>query len=404
MTSQLAASTASQARPCAVCGSTEKTRLFQQRFTNISGGSLLTGYDVVACRHCGFCFADQLPPRAAFDVYYSELSKYERQENQGQMTDYDQRRFPVAAKLIHTYVPDLQARILDIGCSTGGLLFTLKQLGYQNLLGIDPSPLCAQVAQTQHQIRVLTGTLANLPGDIGRFDVIILGAVLEHLPDLEFAITSITPLLAEAGHLYVDVPDATTFASLPDAPYQEFSSEHINFFSPRSLVNLFQAHGFSALHSERVSIEQSPGKMGNEVKALFQVTDRRRPPLQRDDETEAALLAYIANSRRDEARLHQIIDAWVVSGQPILVWGVGTHTQRLLATSRLSQANIRAFIDSNPRYQGKQLNGIDIIAPTDLPHWPQPILISSRVFQQEIAQQIRHELKLGNDIIVLYEM
>jgi FlaA1/EpsC-like NDP-sugar epimerase len=88
--------------------------------------------------------------------------------------------------------------------------------------------------------------------------------------------------------------------------------------------------------------------------------------------------------------------------QTIIIWGVGTHTLRLLETSRLGRANIVAFVDSNPRYQLKQLNGIPIIAPADLKSRPEPILISSRVFQREIEQQIREDLRLSNQIVKLY--
>jgi len=73
-----------------------------------------------------------------------------------------------------------------------------------------------------------------------------------------------------------------------------------------------------------------------------------------------------------------------------------------LATSRLAEAKISAFVDSNSRYQGKSLNDIPIIAPADLRDRPEPILISSRVFQQEIESKIRNDLQLSNEIIKLY--
>jgi len=112
----------------------------------------------------------------------------------------------------------------------------------------------------------------------------------------------------------------------------------------------------------------------------------------------------MSKSQEVENRIRHTIDSLVESASPIIVWGVGTHTLHLLASSRLPQANICAFVDSNPRYQGKQLNGLPIIAPADLQERPETILISSRVFQSVIEKQIRDDLKLDNKVIKLYQL
>jgi FlaA1/EpsC-like NDP-sugar epimerase len=91
-------------------------------------------------------------------------------------------------------------------------------------------------------------------------------------------------------------------------------------------------------------------------------------------------------------------------GRPILVWGVGTHTSRLMATSRLADANIVAFIESNSRYQGKTLHGRPILAPEALKQHHEPVLISSRVFQNEIAELIRGDLGCQNELVLLYNV
>ena len=75
-----------------------------------------------------------------------------------------------------------------------------------------------------------------------------------------------------------------------------------------------------------------------------------------------------------------------------------------MVTSRLSQGHIAAFIDSNARYHGKLLNGIPIIPPAALKERSEPILVSSRVFQREIETQIREELALPNEVVLLYEV
>lgn len=391
-------------RACPVCHTNDKKLLFRQQFTGISAASLLAGYDVVVCRTCGFCFADSLPDQTAFDVYYREMSKYEHQDRAGQPSEFESRQFPALARLIQEHIPDPQARILEIGCANGGLLNALKQLGYHNVLGADPSPVCAQNAKQLYQIRVLTSALSDVNVDIGPFDLIILVAVLEHIQDLESALLRLRDLLSPSGKLYIVVPDATKFATSPDAPFQEFSIEHVNFFSPVSLANLLGAYGFSHVFSTQTLYDQTDTETGYAVSMVFQKNDEIAPfNLVRDLDSESGLTDYIASSQGVEDRLHRVINGLTDSKNPLIVWGVGTHTQRLLATSRLAEANVVAFVDSNPNYQGKQLNGIQILAPADLNDRSEPILVSSRVFQSEIVRQIRDGLKLDNRVVTLYE-
>jgi hypothetical protein len=124
--------------------------------------------------------------------------------------------------------------------------------------------------------------------------------------------------------------------------------------------------------------------------------------LVRDSSTEPGLVQYIKQSQIVEDYIHVIINNLVQEGLPVIVWGVGTHTLRLLETSRLSSANIKAFVDSNPRYHHKILENIPIIGPSELATRPETIFISSRVFQDEIERQIREKMGLSNGIIKLY--
>lgn len=364
----------------------------------------MNGYNVVICQSCGFAFADNIPDQKAFDLYYREMSKYEHQDHAGEPSEFETRQFPMLAQFIKKHVPNSQARILEIGCANGGLLNALKQSGYQNVLGIDPSPVCARNAEQLYQIHVVTSALSDVKVEIGPFDFIILVAVLEHIKDMNGTLQKLHNLLGPDGKLYIEVPDATKFTSSLDAPFQEFSIEHINFFSPLSLANLMGTRGFQEIFSTQTSYDQTDTHTGYAIRMVFQkrgVNDKFIPMYDRD--TETGLKNYIEASQKVENRIHKTVNALVESQQPLIVWGVGTHTQRLLATSQLKDAKIAAFVDSNSNYQGKQLNGIPIINPERLTGTNDSILVSSRIFQSEIVHQIRSELKLKNSIFTLYE-
>ena len=122
----------------------------------------------------------------------------------------------------------------------------------------------------------------------------------------------------------------------------------------------------------------------------------------KDTESELALEAYIEISKERDARLDSLLAKLAKSQKEIIVWGAGTHTQRLLAEGRMEDLHISAFVDANPHLQGSRVAGRPILAPLELKGHTEAILISSYAFQEEIRAQIRESLGLDNEIITCY--
>ncbi len=394
-------------RVCPICQYDEGELIYEQSFSKLSSESLLDGYDVVVCGGCGFGFADHIPHQRDFDLYYSIMSKYEYQDSGGKESPFDLARFEVTADLIVTYLAHTEVKILDVGCATGGLLNQLRRKGFPNVIGLDPSLACAEAAWRQYGIRVLTKTISQLNEIDERFDLVILSGVLEHIRDLETHLSSIYNILEENGKVLVVVPDASRFDCFPDAPYQQFSMEHINFFSPVSLCNLMSRNKYRTVSAEQMERQHGHGAVNPVVFAIFErceAEDFASPGFTRCTKTGKALKNYVRLSDMVERNIHKVIDELVDSGRPVMVWGVGTHTLRLMETSNLARANIVAFIDTNPHYQNKQLRGISVIAPVEILKHSEAILVSSRVFQANIVDQIRNELHAQNELILLYAL
>jgi SAM-dependent methyltransferase len=371
----------------------------------MSSGNLLNGYDVVACRECGFCFADGIPGQADFDAYYHDMSKYDHQDRQGVPSSADQARFKAMASIIIPFLDRRRdMRIREIGCATGHLLHLLRRQGWEHIDGIDPSPACAEAAQRLYGIPVAVNTLSNMPAVSESVDFLVLIGVLEHVRDLGSALTRLRKILSPGGKMFVTVPDASRYAEGRDAPFQEFSLEHINFLGPQSLRNLMRAHGFSSVKSRQSLVHTSSRTTTPVMHAVFR-KDKGivgRPSFRRDTLTQVGLTAYIETSRREDERIGAVISGVAKGGRPIIVWGTGAHTLRLLANGVLDAVKIAAFVDSSPHYQGKRLSGTTIVSPATIRNRTNPILISSRVFQKEIQRQIRHDLGWKNELILLY--
>lgn len=274
-----------------------------------------------------------------------------------------------------------------------------------NLLGIDSSPGCAAAAARIQSMasRVLPGTLSHLPKMEPPADFVTLTGVLQHVRELAPLLATVRAIMTPTGRIHVGVPDMTKFSEWPNAPFQHFSIEHINFFSPRSLSNLLGVAGFRCLFMRQVVREQNFATVEPIIHATFERDDDGKRRWKMDEETGPALGAYVEQCRRAESEENSVIDSLVASAEPIIVWGVGTHTQRLLAATALPSASIRAVVYSNPKYQGKKLLGRPI-SPIDLQSRSEPILISSWMYQREIEEQIRGVLKLRNKVIKLHDL
>jgi SAM-dependent methyltransferase len=389
-------------RDCPICGSQRKHLLFEQRFSALSKGSLLEGYDLMICDECGMAYADHIPDQSVFDNYYAEMSKYEYAHREGAESEFDAARFSQIADYLAGELPDRSCRILDIGCATAGQLAKLRSLGYENVTGLDPSPACSSLAKKFYDIPVFTGTLTDNDLPKHSFDLIILVGVLEHVREVADAVDKLGPLLSPNGMIFAEVPDGTAYADWPDAPYQEFSTEHINCFGPKSLENLMRSAGYELVKMDRPPRQFTKTTVMPSAAGLFRRTNSKLP-LEKDTQSEPRLRVYIQQSAAVEERVSGLIDEIVRSEKPIVVWGVGTHTLHLLETTNFAKANIAAFVDVNTKYHGTELFGRPVISPQAMGQRPEEILISSLSFQNDIARMIKNDLNLPNQLILLYE-
>jgi SAM-dependent methyltransferase len=301
-------------------------------------------------------------------------------------------------------VPDRQARIGDLGCANGGLLGELKTLGFSNLVGVDPSPACVKNTTAIHGIPAFVGSIRQLPAILGKFDLVMLSHVLEHVADLQSTVDSLTALLNDDGILYVEVPDASRYDQFLVAPFQDFNTEHINHFSLSSLRNLFERHGYILESSGEKDIESSAGCPYPAVYAFFRKPVRRnmsQKAFEVDVEFRKRMTNYIELSRRKISQIEERLAPLRTSTSPLIVWGTGQLTMKLLAETSLGVARIEAFVDSNPINQGKTLVGHPILAPDQIKDHRAPILVATMLHQREITATIRGELQLPNPIITL---
>lgn len=390
----------SSIRCCPVCAEVECEWLNTQQFVLPEGHPLSAGYEVVACARCGMVYADISATQDDYDRFYTLHSKYDNVSTAsgGGESPTDARRLRATAEELSHFLPDPHSRVLDVGCATGGLLRFLRELGFDNLHGLDPSPRCA--AQAARYGSIYVGSLTSLPDDHGTFDLVILSHILEHVRDVRAALFSIRSLLTIDGQLYLEVPDATRYADYYVTPFHYFDIEHINHFSPSTLALALELAGFTEVaHGNK----QTPLTNAIDYPAcwvLGKLSLENPRSRTHGDGLVKAIRCYIERSNADfDLKIVKQIER---SGQPIIVWGVGCSTTRLLANSPLGQANIQCFVDNDPNTWGQKLQGRDVISPAQLKGRSDPIIITSKLYGEDILRQIRDQLGMLNEVVLLY--
>jgi 2-polyprenyl-3-methyl-5-hydroxy-6-metoxy-1,4-benzoquinol methylase len=141
----------------------------------------------------------------------------------------------VIGKILYRYFPpyiplrslshfrvDHRARILDVGCGTGMLLNALGDLGFSNLLGVDPF-LSADV-EYENGVKLLKATIHEMSGE---FDVIMFHHAFEHLSDPGPTMKAVHELLPPGGHCIIRIPTVSSYA------WQHYGINWVQLDAPR---------------------------------------------------------------------------------------------------------------------------------------------------------------------------
>lgn len=355
---------------CIACGSGPLVSLGLSE--NLSGTTFradrLYPFSLLQCRNCGHIqkALDAGWKRCMHNLYEQDYKDVLRQINfvDGKVLTRDSA---AVALLIDLMQLADSGRLLDIGCGTGTFLtaFSAEKPGW-TVAGQDVSSLNRDRILQIKGAEFYEGPLENVGG---KFNVITLNHVLEHLTAPIDVLRSAANLLEPGGVIVGRVPSFL-------AVHTDFYLlEHCSHFTRQTLGTLAAMAGLSIVQE----ISPAPIEIG-----FVAIRSEGRPNVTRDGTAADNALQCLswAKSLPEFVRTH-------AKGRRAGIFGVGGAGIWLGAALR---GVISFYVDDDPSKQGHRFAGCPIVSARDIPDGAVVfVTFNSPEASQRICQRLRSE-------------
>jgi nucleoside-diphosphate-sugar epimerase len=237
---------------CRSCGNTNLKRVVSLGYQPLANNLLrkaneqceLYPLEVNYCEKCHNCqLSVAIDPKKMFSnyLYTSSTSKSFRDH------------FVNAAK---KYTKNLKLNkkkslIIDVGSNDGVALKPFLEMGYKNILGIEPAKNLAKLAN-KNKIKTFNGFLEkkNLKKIKKNADLILASNVFAHSDKLKEMAECMLKLLGKNGTIIIEIQYLLN--TLKDLTFDNIYHEHYNYWSLTSLVNFFNQFDAKIFRSEMI--------------------------------------------------------------------------------------------------------------------------------------------------------
>ena len=153
------------------------------------------------------------------------------------------------------YIKKLQLKkksfIIDVGSNDGVGLLPFKNLGYKNLLGIEPAKNLANITKKKN-IKVISSflNLKTIKKIKKKADLILASNVFAHADNLEEMLICMLKLLKKNGNIVIEVQ---YFAKMiNDLSFDNIYHEHVNYWTLDSLINFTSKYNCKIYKAEEI--------------------------------------------------------------------------------------------------------------------------------------------------------
>ena len=299
--------------------------------------------EVGGCSYCGLVqILNPIDP-AEFYTNYANASSVKREPHLEKLIEKLESLLPKNAKII------------DVGCNDGKFLSRLRESGFNDLHGLEPTKNMSERA-INAGFGVFNSYLDSaksreIVAETGLFDCVTLRQVLEHIENLSDFGVALRSLLKPNGLLVIEVPDAQSHFDLPDFALWE---EHINDFSLGSLKHFLRQHGLEVIDSYKTQFS------GVCLTVLSRLVDTRSVDVEPVSQIVDSFRKWAKCFDPFRSQVQAELQYFASRDLPVALYGVGSRSSFFLNVTR-SMGNISFAIDDDPAKQGKYLPGTEIL-------------------------------------------
>jgi hypothetical protein len=241
--------------------------------------------------------------------------------------------------------------------------FSMPHNKENDFLGIDNIPEVI----SQNDISNYVTNLINF--NEGRYNhtpsSLILDQFLEHCWDLKTVIENIKKALENGEQLYISVPDYDRYYSAPFIDYFFLIKEHINHFTEKNIIYLFEKNNFKLIKKKKSKLELMNGKTKMPNMEFLFVNENKIP---------------IENGT--------------------FCYGISREFFYLIGNNKIK--NITGLIDDTPDKIGKEVDGIEIYSNEiiNVLSEKSKIIITSFFYKNEIFKKLKKNNYKGEIIFL----
>lgn len=155
------------------------------------------------------------------------------------------------------------AKILDVGCNCGSLIYNIYRKGYKNVQGIDINKEAIKIGKREYKLlekklKIYDGY--KIPFKNESFDVVLMFDVIEHIPSVERFIKEEVYRILRKGGLFIfqtpNKPMNIIFVYIDNNfnPFVKWWEEHCSLQTYWSLKKLLMKSGFKEIKIEKYNI------------------------------------------------------------------------------------------------------------------------------------------------------
>jgi 2-polyprenyl-3-methyl-5-hydroxy-6-metoxy-1,4-benzoquinol methylase len=222
-------------------------------------------HTIVQCRQCGLVYANPRGDAQELqDTYEAVEDPLYVQERKGRVLTFERHLRPLEA----ITGPPAARPLLDVGAYTGVFVEIAARHGW-DAWGLEPSFWAVEQARSRG-LQVIHGTLEGADLEPGRFDVVTLWDVIEHLGDPYGSLRQVHRFLKPGGLVVLHTIDIDSlFARLMGARWPWLMEMHLYYFSRRTLRAMLTQCGFEVIRDGPQGRYLRAGYLAERACALF---------------------------------------------------------------------------------------------------------------------------------------